>query len=67
MGKKRARQPKVVPFPEPAKIPDVVRSDIVIRIGGQALRVDLTAKIRDITGAPQADLIQLEERTKKAE
>jgi len=51
---------KVVRMPEPAR---PATAGCVIRIGGQTIRIDLTAT--DITDAPEAEVISIDDAKPK--
>ncbi len=55
----RRGKSKVAPFPAPKQREDG-KSEIVIRVGGQSFRVELAAKITDITDSPKAAVIPID-------
>lgn len=59
MGKRRTKRQNVLPLPAPPETGNSVHSDIVVRIGGQLLKIDFSATVRDITDAPRAPVIPL--------
>ena len=67
MGRRRTKRQNVLPLPAPPETGNSVHSDIVVRIGGQLLKIDLAATVRDITDAPRAPVIPLEIQYNKGE
>jgi len=53
-----ARKRRVVPI-RPPEPPDRAETDFLVRIAGRVLKVDVTAKVTDITGAPKAPVVPI--------
>lgn len=57
--KPRKKTPRPIPMPEPEEPPNRTSTDFIIRIGGQTIRVDMSAEFTDITSVPKAKVIPI--------